>query len=292
MATVREVFETNTFGVMAMTQAVLPAVPCAAVGRGGQRDVEHDAGADAVGGRVHREQDGHRRLHRVARPRARGVRRAASSWSSRATVLPRGSPRTAAQRMQGLIPDAYAPFAQRVFAAFAQPAAVTIESDVAEAVWRAATDLSGQLRFPAGADAVALAARREQERGTSWSPLPEQPNRLTRFAASRCSRRRVAGCATRPADTAGTEARVARRSRSARARSCGRRGRPTVALVLGGGGLRGFAHVGVLRALEEAGIRPDIVVGTSAGAVVGAAYASGMTPEADRSTARTSSCRR
>ena len=53
--------------------------------------------------------------------------------------------------------------------------------------------------------------------------------------------------------------------------------RPTVALVLGGGGLRGFAHMGVLRALEEAGIKPDIVVGTSAGAVVGAAYASGMT---------------
>ena len=53
--------------------------------------------------------------------------------------------------------------------------------------------------------------------------------------------------------------------------------RPTVALVLGGGGLRGFAHLGVLRALEEAGIKPDIVVGTSAGAVVGAAYASGMT---------------
>ena len=40
--------------------------------------------------------------------------------------------------------------------------------------------------------------------------------------------------------------------------------RPTVALVLGGGGLRGFAHMGVLRALEEAGIKPDIVVGTSA----------------------------
>ena len=53
-------------------------------------------------------------------------------------------------------------------------------------------------------------------------------------------------------------------------------GRPTVALVLGGGGLRGFAHVGALRALEEAGVRPDIVVGTSAGSVVGAAYASGM----------------
>jgi hypothetical protein len=48
-------------------------------------------------------------------------------------------------------------FAQRVFAAFAKPGAVTTESDVAEVVWRAAHDASGQLRFPAGADAVALA---------------------------------------------------------------------------------------------------------------------------------------
>ena len=62
--------------------------------------------------------------------------------------------------------------------------------------------------------------------------------------------------------------------------------RPTVALVLGGGGLRGFAHVGVLRALEEAGLKPDIVVGTSAGAVVGAAYASGMTPVQIETAAR------
>jgi NTE family protein len=62
--------------------------------------------------------------------------------------------------------------------------------------------------------------------------------------------------------------------------------RPTVGLVLGGGGLRGFAHVGVLRALEEAGIKPEIVVGTSAGAVVGAAYASGMTSAQIESAAR------
>lgn len=51
-----------------------------------------------------------------------------------------------------------------------------------------------------------------------------------------------------------------------------------LALVLGGGGLRGFAHLGVLQALEEAGIRPDLVVGSSAGAIVGAAYASGLPP--------------
>jgi NTE family protein len=52
-------------------------------------------------------------------------------------------------------------------------------------------------------------------------------------------------------------------------------GRPQLALVLSGGGLRGFAHVGVLKALEAHGIRPDLVVGSSVGAVVGAVYASG-----------------
>ena len=51
--------------------------------------------------------------------------------------------------------------------------------------------------------------------------------------------------------------------------------RPLVALVLGGGGARGFAHVGVIKALEAAGIRPDIVAGSSSGAIVAALYASG-----------------
>ena len=61
-------------------------------------------------------------------------------------------------RMDGLIPEAYAPFAQRVMAGFTQqPTAVTTQSDVAEAVWQAANDASGRLRFPAGPDAVALA---------------------------------------------------------------------------------------------------------------------------------------
>ena len=59
--------------------------------------------------------------------------------------------------MEGLFPEAYAAFAQPILAAFAQVTTVTNESDVAEAVWRAANDASGQLRFPAGADAVALA---------------------------------------------------------------------------------------------------------------------------------------
>lgn len=51
--------------------------------------------------------------------------------------------------------------------------------------------------------------------------------------------------------------------------------RPTVALVLGGGAARGFAHVGVIKALEANGISPDLVVGTSAGSFVGALYAGG-----------------
>ena len=50
---------------------------------------------------------------------------------------------------------------------------------------------------------------------------------------------------------------------------------PKIALVLGGGGTRGFAHVGVIKALEANGITPDIIVGTSAGSVVGALYAAG-----------------
>lgn len=47
-------------------------------------------------------------------------------------------------------------------------------------------------------------------------------------------------------------------------------------LSLGGGAARGFAHVGVIQALEEAGLRPDLVVGTSAGSLVAALYASGL----------------
>jgi NTE family protein len=51
--------------------------------------------------------------------------------------------------------------------------------------------------------------------------------------------------------------------------------KPRIGLALGGGSARGWAHIGVIRALEEAGIRPDIVAGTSIGALVGAAYAAG-----------------
>jgi len=51
------------------------------------------------------------------------------------------------------------------------------------------------------------------------------------------------------------------------------------ALVLSGGGARGFAHIGVIKALEEIGFYPDLIVGTSMGALIGALYAAGKTPE-------------
>src|SRR5260221_5299166 len=54
--------------------------------------------------------------------------------------------------------------------------------------------------------------------------------------------------------------------------------RPKIGLALGGGGARGCAHVGILRVLEELHIPIDFIAGTSAGAIVGGMYASGMTP--------------
>jgi NTE family protein len=53
---------------------------------------------------------------------------------------------------------------------------------------------------------------------------------------------------------------------------------PKIGLALGGGAARGFAHIGVLQVLEEQGIKPDLVVGTSAGSVVATLYAAGKTP--------------
>ena len=54
---------------------------------------------------------------------------------------------------------------------------------------------------------------------------------------------------------------------------------PSIALVLGGGGAKGFAHVGVIKTLEENGIKPTLVVGTSVGSLVGSLYASGYNPQ-------------
>ena len=54
---------------------------------------------------------------------------------------------------------------------------------------------------------------------------------------------------------------------------------PRIGLVLGGGGAAGVAHVGVIRELERLGIRPDVITGTSMGAIIAGLYASGYTPD-------------
>jgi NTE family protein len=85
----------------------------------------------------------------------------------------------------------------------------------------------------------------------------------------------MAGCQTAPSvvaprvETAGGR----QRARSAAVRPLPKP--PRIGLALGGGAARGFAHIGVIQVLEEAGIQPDLVVGTSAGSLVAALYASG-----------------
>ncbi len=80
----------------------------------------------------------------------------------------------------------------------------------------------------------------------------------------------IAGCATAPANyTAADAPHAAPLVRVAAPR-------PVIGLVLGAGGSRGFAHVGVLKAFEAAGIEADVIVGVSSGAVVAALHAGGM----------------
>lgn len=155
LSTVREVFETNTFGVMAMIQAVLPRLrargsgaivnvtssavlapmPLVAAYTASKMAIEGFTASlafelEAFGLRVKLVQPGY-----------------GPSTSFTSNGMP---------RMEGLFPAAYAAFAQQIFAALGQPTLVTSPADVADAVWRAATDEGGTLRFPAGADAVAL----------------------------------------------------------------------------------------------------------------------------------------
>lgn len=65
-----------------------------------------------------------------------------------------------------------------------------------------------------------------------------------------------------------------------------------LALVLGSGGAKGLAHIGVLKALEELRIGPDLVVGSSMGALIGAFYAAGVSPEEQERVALTMTRRR
>ncbi|PZR00519.1 MAG: short-chain dehydrogenase/reductase [Cereibacter sphaeroides] len=156
MAHVRKLFDTNTFGTMAMTQAVIPQMrarrsgvivnvtssatlapmPLAAAYTASKQAIEGFTGSLA---------------HELA------------FFGVRAKLVEPGyapTTRFAANTdipVLDLIPETYADFAGPIFAAFANPALTTTEADVAEAVYRAATDGSDQLRYPAGPDAIALA---------------------------------------------------------------------------------------------------------------------------------------
>jgi len=159
MATVRELFETNTFGVMAMTQAVLPQF------RARRSGVVVNVTSSVT-------------LARMPLVAAYTATKMAIAGFTASLALeleefnvrvklvePGYGPTTrftsnGGQRMAGMIPEDYAPYANRIFAAFGQTSVVTTERDVAVGVWRAANDETGQLRFPAGADAVALAQSR------------------------------------------------------------------------------------------------------------------------------------
>jgi NAD(P)-dependent dehydrogenase (short-subunit alcohol dehydrogenase family) len=162
MARVREVFETNTFGVMAMTQAVLPQL------RARRSGVVVNVTSSATLAPMPLVA-----VYTASKMAIEGFTASlafeCAAFDVRVKLVEPGyAPTTrfasnTGPRMESLIPEAYAPLAQRILASMMQaPAAVTTESDVAEAVFRAANDASVQLRFPAGADAVALARRREK----------------------------------------------------------------------------------------------------------------------------------
>ncbi len=156
MTTVREIFETNTFGVMAMTQAVLPQfrarrsgvvvnvtssatlapMPLVAVYTASKVAIEGFTESLAF------ELEEFGVSVKLVEPGYAPTTRLTSNGSA---------------RMAGLFPEPYAPYAQRIFASLGQPALITTESDVAQGVWNAVHDATGKLRFPAGPDAVALA---------------------------------------------------------------------------------------------------------------------------------------
>jgi NAD(P)-dependent dehydrogenase (short-subunit alcohol dehydrogenase family) len=154
MATVREIFETNTFGTMAVTQAVLPGfrrqgsgiivnVTSSVTLAPFPLVAAYTASKTAVQGFT-------ASLAHELRDLGIQVKLVEPGYgpSTRFTE-------NSGDRMTGLIPEAYAPFAEAVFSGF-RPDVVTIPSDVAQEVWRAATDGSDRLSYAAGPDAVAL----------------------------------------------------------------------------------------------------------------------------------------
>jgi len=157
MSTVREVFDTNTFGVMAMCQALIPQfrerragvivnVTSSATLAPFPLVAAYTASKTAIAGYT-------ASLELELKEFDVAVKLVAPGYGPSTAFTTNGQ-----QRMQGLIPVAYEPYAQRVFAGFAGISAVTTPANVAEVVWQAANDTSAQLSFAAGADALTLVA--------------------------------------------------------------------------------------------------------------------------------------
>lgn len=151
----REIFETNTIGTMAMTQAVLPHFR------------QRKAGVIVnVTSSVTLKSLPLLAIYSASKAAVNAFTESLAlelqPFDIRVSlVLPGRAPTTrfgenAQTRMQGTIPEAYAGLAQDVFAQWAQSSVVTTADDVSEAVWRAVNDPSSPIRLVAGADALAL----------------------------------------------------------------------------------------------------------------------------------------
>lgn len=159
MDTVRELFETNTLGVMAMTQAVVPQF------RERRSGTVINVTSSVTFAQMPLVAPYCASKMAILGFTASLALELAEFGIKTKIVEPGYGPATAftsngGARMQGLIPEAYASFAQRIFADFAQVSVVTTGIDVAKEIFRAANDETGQLRFPAGPDAVALSQAR------------------------------------------------------------------------------------------------------------------------------------
>lgn len=156
MSAIRMIFDTNSFGVMAMTQAIIPQMrerrsgtiinvtssatlasfPLAAAYTASKQAIEGFSGSLA-----------HELGHFNIRVKLVEPGYAPTTRFTTNAILP----------LEELLPDDYMGFAGPILEGFAKPAMTTSEGDVAEAIWCAVHDVSGQLRFPAGPDAIALA---------------------------------------------------------------------------------------------------------------------------------------
>lgn len=155
----RELFELNTFGTMAMTQAFLPGFR--AQGAGVIVNV-----SSAVTLKPLPLLSAYTASKAAVEAFSEDLALEVEPFGVRVRlVLPGRAPETsfsatARARSENGIPEAYAGWAKQIFSTPPQPPAeVTTASDVAEAVWRAVMDASSPFRIPAGADAVTLAAR-------------------------------------------------------------------------------------------------------------------------------------